>query len=67
MDKKGFTIFPAAWHDSFGTTIYERQSSKLRKRMGEQIDSPVDYGWTVGLDLPTMETVNQAIESLKGE
>ena len=67
MDKKGFTIFPAAWHDSFGTTIYERKSSKLRKRMGEQIDSPVEYGWTVGLDLPTMETVNQAIESLKGE
>ena len=67
MNDRGFTIFPADWNESFGTSIYDRESIKLNKRLGGQIDKPSKYGWTLGLDLPTMETVNKAIESLKAE
>jgi len=67
MTNKGFDIFPADWSESFGTSIYDRENVKLNKRMEAKIESPYEYGWTVGLDLPTMETVNKAIDSLRGE
>ena len=33
----------------------------------ELVGDVIPYGWTVGLDLPTAETVNEAIEFLKSE
>ena len=65
----GFIIFPETWVHSFGTNIYERESVKVERRMAQaaEKESAVPYGWTVGLELPTMETVNAAIEELKAE
>ena len=38
---------------------------KHKDRKGEQ--APTPYGWTVGLELPTLRTVRETIEILKQE
>jgi len=63
-----FVIFPADWADSFGHNCIEIAETKLY--MHEAKKEPVksiNYGWTVGLDLPTLQTVKEAIETLKKE
>lgn len=68
MNQYGFTIYPEDWNDSFGTSIYERQSVKMEQRILCISESHTeDYGWTVGLDLPTLATVHNAIETLRAE
>lgn len=68
MNQYGFTIYPEDWNDSFGTSIYERQSVKMEQRILCISESHTEnYGWTVGLDLPTLATVHNAIETLRAE
>lgn len=63
-----FAIFPSEWEDNFGhscitiaeTKLYEVEEDKEPIRL-------MNYGWTVGLDLPTIQTVREAIDSLKVE
>ena len=38
---------------------------KHKDKKGEQ--APTPYGWTVGLELPTLRTVRETIEILKQE
>ena len=68
LDKHGFTILPEEWSKHFGTTIYERQSNKMEQRAGcTASGTTAEYGWTVGLRLPTLDTVNRAIDTLRDE
>ena len=68
LNPYGFTIYPEEWRNNFGPSIYERQSVKMEYRSDSIAHSSTeDYGWTVGLDLPTMETVRSAIETLRAE
>ena len=68
LNPYGFTIYPEEWRNNFGPSIYERQSVKMEYRSDSIAHSITeDYGWTVGLDLPTMETVRSAIETLRAE
>ena len=61
-------IFPEEWENSFGHNCLENGVTKLRfdkdKRSSVKVAA---YGWTVGLDLPTADTVKKAIESLRAE
>lgn len=68
LKKDSFTIYPEDWSDTFGTTIYERQCVKMEQRMKKSVSKAAEeYGWTVGLDLPTIDTVQEAIATLKAE
>ena len=68
LDKYGFTIYPEEWSDHFGASIYERQSIKMEQRAGcTASGTTAEYGWTVGLRLPTLDTVNRAIDTLRDE
>ena len=63
-----FMIFPAEWEDSFGHSCIAIAETKLYEV--EEDKEPIqliNYGWTVGLDLPTIQTVKEAIDSLKAE
>lgn len=67
----GFTIIPEKWIGSFGNDPYEQTSetrflSRLRAREGSQSDEQ-PYGWTVGLSLPSQETVREAIAFLDAQ
>ena len=72
ISKNKFTIYPDSWSEGFGSNIYENPDTHLRcymeknkDRKGEQ--APTPYGWTVGLELPTLRTVRETIEILKRE
>lgn len=72
ISKNQFTIYPDSWSEGFGSNIYENPDTHLRcfmekhkGRKGEQ--APTPYGWTVGLELPTLRTVRETIEILKQE
>jgi len=68
MTEKGFAIYPAEWAESFGTDPYHTVSYRFSQRMSaEQSENGIDYGWTVGLDLPTLETVQKAIAQFQKE
>ena len=71
IGKKSFSIYPESWIDSFGKELYNANCLLFRARL-KQVDMElagdvIPYGWTVGLDLPTAETVKEAIEFLKSE
>ena len=66
-NKNGFTIYPESWADSFGDNVFRRRDLRLQaflKRAGP-IEEGKPYGWTVGVDLPTMKMVKEKIEELK--
>lgn len=68
LTKSGFTIFPEDWESNFGPSIYERESVKVDRRFemsAEPQGGTIPYGWTVGLELPTQETVDTAIAELR--
>ena len=67
--KTSFTIYPADWVDKFGPDIYHSKGMVIRnrKRYGASQGRAEPYGWTVGLDLPSTETVKNTIETLKAE
>ena len=79
MGKNRLTIFPESWADSFGDNASNNRDERLKaylKRAGpsgaaessESVGSMgkgKPYGWTVGLMLPTMDTVNEMIAELK--
>lgn len=68
LDKYSFTIYPEEWCDHFGASIYERQSIKMEQRAGcTASGTTAEYGWTVGLRLPTLDTMNRAIDTLRDE
>jgi DNA invertase Pin-like site-specific DNA recombinase len=71
MGKKGFRIYPESWADSFGRDFYHPGRlpvfADARDGDGALIGETIPYGWTVGLDLPTRETVEKAIAFLKSE
>ena len=68
MTEKGFAIYPAEWAESFGTDPYHTVSHRFSQRMSaERSENGIDYGWTVGLDLPTLETVKKAIAQFRTE
>ena len=65
-----FTILSEDLADSFGDRANANRDARLkdyvsRKKKGSMKTTP--YGWTVGLDLPSMDTVNATIEELKSE
>ena len=61
-------IYPTEWENSFGHNCLENGITKLflDGNKTSQV-KPLYYGWTVGLDLPTKETVREAINSLRTE
>lgn len=65
ISARGFRIFPESWADSFGAAPSHSVSWLLRQRkelaVGKLQADMQPYGWTVGLDLPSMETVRQTI------
>lgn len=67
MTSFGFTIFPEGWTESFGSDLYHNSEKlfRLRVRLVQEESTAVSYGWTVGLDLPTLDTVNETIRYLK--
>lgn len=70
IGKNKFSIYPNEWADSFGNNIYENSDTRLKRFMEQHkgtIGKPMPYGWTVGLNLPTMQTVNESIEKMKQE
>lgn len=70
ISKNCFKIFSEDLADSFGDTINNGRDARLRRYMESRkagASTATPYGWTVGLDLPSMDTVNEAIEQLKQE
>ena len=72
ISKNKFTIYPDSWSEGFGSNIYENPDTHLRCFMEKHKDqkgeqAPTPYGWTVGLELPTLRTVRETIEILKQE
>ena len=71
IGKKSFSIYPEGWADSFGKELYNASCLLFRARLNqvgmELVGDVIPYGWTVGLDLPTAETVKEAIAFLKSE
>ena len=67
--KKGFTIIPQKWIGSFGDSPYTNSTSM---RFIDRVKSPGDephreeaYGWTLGLNLPSEDEVQEAIQILR--
>ena len=70
INKNGLTIYPENWVDSFGDRAFNGRDERLKaylKRAGPAgpFGKGKPYGWTVGVKLPTMERVKEAIEELK--
>ena len=69
--KNHFTIFPIEWSDGFGEEFYQAQRKKLIRKFGDSgtksMKRATAYGWTVGLDLPTVRTVQETIEILQNQ
>ena len=68
IHKNSFSIFQEDWADNFGSNIYDGRDAQLQLYLDsrDNIDSdPVPYGWTVGLHLPTKETVKESIANLR--
>lgn len=66
--KKSFSIFREDWVDNFGSNIYDSRDTRLKvylESRGKTVSEPIPYGWTVGLHLPTKETVNESIANLR--
>ena len=71
IEKSGFTIIPQTWIGSFGENPYSN-SSRMRfiDRVRHPDDEPLEseaYGWTVGLNLPSEESVQASIQKLRQE
>ena len=66
INRSSLMIFPSEWEMSFGHNCLENGITKLffDGTISKKI-TPIVYGWTVGLDLPTAESVKEAIDSLK--
>jgi DNA invertase Pin-like site-specific DNA recombinase len=64
-----FTIYPEELAEKFGPDIYHSKEILFRAlNQNTEIDStPKPYGWTVGLDLPSIKTVRETINTLKSE
>ena len=62
-----FAIFPSEWEDNFGHSCITIAETKLYEVEDKEPIQLMNYGWTVGLDLPTIQTVREAINSLKAE
>ncbi len=68
MTEKGFAIYPADWAENFGADPYHTVSYRFNQRLSSKHqENSIDYGWTVGLDLPTLETVQKAIAQFRTE
>ena len=72
IQKNKFTIYPSEWWEEFGSNIYDNSDTHLRSfmahhRQNGSMDDPIPYGWTVGLNLPTLKTVRETIEMMKQE
>ena len=69
--KNSFTIYPSEWSDSFGNKFYENVGCRIqdaqRRIQFEPIEEGIEYGWPLGLDLPTREVVLSAITELLPE
>ncbi len=67
--KRSFRLFPPEMSDSYGSSFYDRREAifldKLKKSEGHIVKEEIEYGWTVGVDIPSRETVNAAIEELR--
>ncbi len=65
----GFTIIPEKWIGSFGDNPYDDSNiMRFIDRVRHPGDGPIEqeaYGWTVGLNLPSEESVQNAIEMLR--
>ena len=62
-----FTIYPEELAEKFGPDIYHSKGLMFRTRkLNNETDStPKPYGWTVDLDLPSIDTVRETINMLK--
>ena len=72
IHKNKFTIYPSEWSEDFGNNIYDNSDTHLRSfmahhRQNGSMEAPTPYGWTVGLNLPTLKTVRETIEMMKQE
>lgn len=70
VKKNHFKLYPAEWEGTFGVPAHESEGNRIRElfhRRKEGIGTGIAYGWTVGLDLPTKETIEEAIELLRAE
>jgi len=70
IKRNSFTIYPTEWVGVFGKNLYCNNSvrwnhHRSNARPQNKKSEPIPYGWTVGLDLPTMDTVNDAIRYLR--
>ena len=72
IESNKFTIYPSEWSEDFGSNIYDNSDTHLRSFMAHHrqngaMEAPTPYGWTVGLNLPTLKTVRETIEMMKQE
>lgn len=70
MRHNGFTIYPESWSEGFGPSIYTREYNKIQNRVDQassKLGDKCAYGWTVGIVLPSQETVDQTIQMLMDE
>lgn len=70
VKKNHFMLYPSEWDGTFGVSAAESQGDRIRRMFhsgNEGIGRGVAYGWTVGLDLPTRETIEEAIDMLRAE
>ncbi len=68
MSKSSFSLYPSEWADEFGENYYSSSARRFEKKLKKNRrseESATTYGWTVGLDVPTMETVREAIAHLQ--
>lgn len=69
IGKTSFTIFPDSWSSSLGKRPYESNGARIKRKFLNTgcIEEGMPYGWTVGLDVPTMEDVQRTIDQLASE
>ncbi len=71
MQRNGFTIIPQKWIGSFGDSPYvDSNCMRFIDRVRHPSDEPIEkeaYGWTVGLKLPSEESVQESIRKLRSE
>ena len=69
IGKSSFTIFPESWNAKCGERYYDSTGFKIKEQFmkAEEIEDGIPYGWTVGLELPSPQEIQEEIDKLKSE
>ena len=69
IGKSSFTIFPERWNDECGERYYNSTGLKIYELFADddKIEDGIPYGWTIGLELPSPQDIQNEIAQLRSE